>query len=1242
MMIRYLLIFSLLLLTLSGFTQSSFPMIENKGQWPAHVHGAFKLNSGQLYIEEGALLYDMHDFSEIQAIHGGGSNNPDAKAYGHAYKVSFINAQSHSFEGEAPFDTYYNFFLGDDKSKWASKVASYRGAWLNQIYPGIDAHFYSKDGALKYDFIIAPGSKAEDIQLKYLGQENIGIKNGRLHIVLSTHEIIEQAPIAYQEIAGENIRVPCKYVLNENHLSFEFPKGYDPNYALIIDPELIFSTYSGSFSDNFGFTATFDNDGHLYSGSSAFGNGYPTTLGAYQEVWGGGDGQGNLAGTDIAISKYELDGTSMIYSTFIGGANDELPHSLICNDAGELIVLGTSSSPNYPTSSSAYSSNFQGGSNIAPSGVGVQYVNGSDIVITKLSASGASLIASTFLGGSGNDGVNASPILKFNYADEFRGEVELDEDENILIASCTYSNDFPILNGLQNSNAGGLDGIITKLNPELSEIIWSTYYGGSGDEGVYSLAVSDANDIAFCGGTTSANLNFLNNWEPNYQGGSADGFLGRIQGDGSSITAGTYIGSPAYDQSYFVELDGDNQVHIYGQTQAPGSTFIFNADYGTPSSGMHVAKFSDDLNTLIWSTVFGTGSGEPNLSPTAFLVDVCGKIYLSGWGGSTNTSSNPNTDNVFNMDITPDAFQSATNGSDFYILVIEDDASALVYASYFGGLTSNEHVDGGTSRFDRKGQIYQSVCAGCGSNDDFPIFPANAHSPTNNSNNCNNGVFKFDFELPITIADFNLPPTICANEAIPFINNSVNISQVSWDFGDNTQSNTFSPQHQYLEPGVYEVTLAVSNPLTCNMSDTLRRTIEIVEANVSTEALAQLCAGDSLTIGLMNENPEFAYTWIPSTGLSSPNSANSFLIAENDEFYTLLIDTGVCVDTLYQEIQVDALPFNVSPDLILCNEEEIELNVSNYPEGTSIIWSDQFNFSTVLNDNNNDPDIAITPDGPITYYVSLSTEFCSREAEVNIEFINSQTLIEGDLVACFGDTISLNVLNPSNLLDYSWTSSDAVILSGENSTSITAIVQNDALFTVFADNGNGCTSEDDIFVQVSTLNPNSINAIASPSLIQSDESSVLTANPPGYEYIWSPEEGLNQTTGQSVIASPAESTIYNVQVIDEDCIYDASVELRVLDFTCGPPNVYVPNAFSPNGDEENDVLFVRANFVTDMKLQIFNRWGELVFESTKLSDGWDGTYKGKDADPAVFVYHLTVVCEDGQEYFEKGNITLLR
>ena len=134
---------------------------------------------------------------------------------------------------------------------------------------------------------------------------------------------------------------------------------------------------------------------------------------------------------------------------------------------------------------------------------------------------------------------------------------------------------------------------------------------------------------------------------------------------------------------------------------AANSTWIINAAYGTPNSGMLVSKLDDELSAIGWSTVFGTGSGEPNLSPTAFLVDVFGKIYLSGWGGTTNTSSNPNTDTVFGMETTPDAYQDDTNGSDFYLLVLEDDASDIVYGSFFGGLTSAEHVDGGTSRFNR-------------------------------------------------------------------------------------------------------------------------------------------------------------------------------------------------------------------------------------------------------------------------------------------------------------------------------------------------------------------------------------------------------------------------------------------------------------------------------------------------------------------------------------------------------------
>ena len=128
----------------------------------------------------------------------------------------------------------------------------------------------------------------------------------------------------------------------------------------------------------------------------------------------------------MAISKYDVSGTFMQWSTFLGGSHDDLPHSLICNSNDELIVLGTTSSGNFPVSSNAFDNSFNGGGNFAPFGVGVQYTNGSDIVVARLNVNGNTLVASTFVGGTGNDGVNTAAGLKFNYADEFRGEVDLD------------------------------------------------------------------------------------------------------------------------------------------------------------------------------------------------------------------------------------------------------------------------------------------------------------------------------------------------------------------------------------------------------------------------------------------------------------------------------------------------------------------------------------------------------------------------------------------------------------------------------------------------------------------------------------------------------------------------------------------------------------------------------------------------------------------------------------------------
>ena len=182
---------------------------------------------------------------------------------------------------------------------------------------------------------------------------------------------------------------------------------------------------------------------------------------------------------------------------------------------------------------------------------------------------------------------------------------------------------------------------------------------------------------------------------------------------------------------------------MFGQTNAQGLSLVKNALYYTADAGQFVTVFNQELSNVKRSTVIGTGKGSPDISPTAFLVDVCDKVYLAGWGSNLGGPLS-----TLNLPVTIDAHQSNTDGNDFYLMVIDNLFNSLVYATYFGGSQSNEHVDGGTSRFDKKGTIYQSVCAGCGGNSDFPTEPSpGAVSNTNNSMNCNNAVFKFNFDF---------------------------------------------------------------------------------------------------------------------------------------------------------------------------------------------------------------------------------------------------------------------------------------------------------------------------------------------------------------------------------------------------------------------------------------------------------------------------------------------------------------
>lgn len=1187
MQIRIFLLLTLFFLK-TGFSQEvshnhsiHHAFIENKGQWKESVLFKSKFDGGNLWVEQGRFLFHLQDFSQVEEFHHKPVSEdvvPETKQ--RLVELLFRGANDIiSIEKFNKSTTYYNYFIGSDKSKWASDVHGYGEAILGDLYDGIDLKLIEQEEQLKYEFHVKPNVDPNQILLEYNGHQKINLdRKGNLIIKTDLGEIIEQKPYVYQIVNGHIRDVDCKFDLEGNSVKFDLGK-YNPNVTLIIDPILVFATYSGSVTDNFGMTATYGHDGSAYSGGMVFGNSYPTPSPAWDTtttmtnvMTSANDPAGTYGVTDVFISKYSSDGYAMLWTCFIGGGNDtigtETVNSLICDSIDNVYLYGATSSIDFPIQNGYQPTHGGGviGANFTSNGV--HYLDyGTDIYVSKLSADGLSLLGSTYMGGSLNDGVsyNDNPglydSLTTNYGDQFRGEIMLDQAGNCIVASCTRSNDFPTQNAFQPSNAGKQDGVVFKLSSDLSALQWSSYYGGSEKDACYSVKVDESDNIIFSGGTCSNDLLGMGaGWQSFYNGGKTDGFVMKITSDGMTIINGSYIGTTNYDQAYFVEVDRLNQVYLVGQS-VNGSFPVINSGFVIPNSSQFVMSLDSNLVNVVHSTVFGNGGSTINISPSAFLVDICGNIYISGWGASlfTNTA-------LSGMPLTDDAFQSTTSSPGFYLVVIESDFTDILYGSYLGGSISGEHVDGGTSRFDRNGIVYQSVCGGCGSNSDFPTSTG-AWSDQNLSGNCNNLVFKFDFEL-IPSAEFTVDDNLgCTDFIVTFENFSSGSDAYLWDFGNgDTTSIIFNPVVTFDSSGVYDVFLYVTDSI-CLITDTAQIIITVL----------------------------------------------------------------------------DSLSLSTTVDQELCNSLPIDLIAYTNGTATVYVWSSDIGFSDTLNADLSDSVYTVTPNAAGTYYVQASNIACSLIDSVVIEFLGSNMLLDGNTNLCLGDTTTITATNsnPSLIFSYTW-SPDSIIVTPSITDVILISPQTSQFLHVSALSSNGCLVEDSILINVGDIPDVSVIASASNYNVPEGETVVLYGAPNGLLYSWSPASLLSNPNIQNTTVEINETTLFVLTVTDGICVESDTVLIKSFGFICDDSFIYIPNAFSPNGDNENDVLYVRGATVKEMVFRVYDRWGELVFESFNRLDGWNGEFRGKKLDPDVYDYYLKVTCIDNVENIIKGNVTILR
>ena len=1317
--------------------------IENKGQWPSVVQFQSSVAGGKLWIGDSSILFQLQDLSDLHKAHYDLKNveNPSLKSA--LIQQKFLGSKRdkvRSTEGRSAH--YYNYFLGNDSTKWTHDVHAYSKVEYQHFYDDIHLLWESEKNALKYSFFVEPGANPNEIRWSYSGEfASIRIRDGRLILKTVIGEIIEQRPIAYQLIDGKKIPVSCSFKEREGIYSYELGT-YDDEFPLVVDPVLVFATYNGSVSDNFGMTATYGNDGSAYSAGMVYGNNFPIPNANSFDI---SPEFTSIAGsygiTDVFVTKYNPSGTNMLWSAFLGGGDmtqgTETAHSLICDSLNNIYVFGATSSTNFPTSPGAFQATHGGGSfgaNFLYNGV--YFSNqGTDIYISKISSNGQNLLASTYVGGSDNDGVNyrstalpynaasAYDSLTTNYGDQFRGEIMLDSLNNVYIASCTRSTNFPTFNAFQPIKSAGQDGVIFKLNASFSSLQFSSFYGGNNSDACYSVKLDTLGAIVFAGATCSTNLSGTSGaYQSSFQGGKTDGFVVKLVPSGTSIQKASYVGAANYDQVFFVEIDRLNQIFLLGQSV--GGTFpVNNAPYSNPGSSQFILKLNPNLTTNLASTVIGNGSPSINISPAAFLVDICGNMYVSGWGANI-LQSVP----ISGMPISPNAFQSTTTGFDFYLMVVQNDFSGLLYGSYIGGSLAQEHVDGGTSRFDKNGVVYQSVCGGCGAHSDFPTSPG-AWSSSNNSSNCNNLVFKFDFQLIPTASFTTNNVAGCTDLTVNFQNTSTQLDSYLWDFGNgDTTSVIFNPSVTYTQAGSYNVNLYVTDSV-CLLTDTANIQVLVLDSiQLNVLDTISLCSSNPFELIAFHNGTGTQFIWSQNANLSNPlnNPNDSTVTVSTPGWYYIEVNNPYCskLDSVYLEFDVplqaffsvsdtmgcapyvltlnnsstfttdflwdfgngavDSVNFNPTLTFSSPGTYEIQLTISdsiclgqdtyaltiqvsapllvNLPDtiflcqsaetiltpiitgsATSYVWSNFADFTDTLNADLQNPILTLVDPQNQTYYFQAYNGYCSVIDSVHISVFGESISIQCLDSICITDVLQLQALNNgTGSFTYLW-SSPNVLINPNNQATAQCILPGSQYIYLQATSPQGCVVLDSQFVYVSTFNTGNVNATANPNLIMPGGSTQLTGIvPTNANFTWSPTSMMVSPTSLTTNVSPAETTTYTLTATDGLCTKSDTALVRVYEIVCDEPYVFVPNAFTPNGDQENDVLYVRGIWIEKCIFRVFNRWGELVFETTDQNIGWDGTFKGKKLDPDVFDYYLDVDCLGGLHTIIKGNVTLMK
>jgi RHS repeat-associated protein len=636
---------------------------QNVGQTDSSVQYLARGQGYSAFLTSGEIALTL---DKVRA--GAAERGEDASSnYRDVVKVQFANANSNvTFSGGDELQGRSNYFLPGVDPVQASDVTQYGSVVAHNVWNGIDIRFQGSGQNLRFDIQAQAGADLSQVELHYAGPDSVSVdQQGCVVLHTPGGDVYQQAPTLYQTgDDGQQQPVSGAYVMRDDG-NIGFSVGnYDSTKELVLDPTLSFATYLGGASNDYAYAVTTDLNNNLIIAGSTLSSAYPTTSDAINS---------SLSGTrDVFISKLNAAGDTLLFSTYIGGneTGDEQANAVTTDVGGNIFVTGTTSASNFYTTSGAYSrtmagsqdafvlelsgagnnvvwSSFLGGSGvdkgraIAVDGAGQVYVAGyaeanfptvhayqtsyggsGDAFVTVFKADGSGLLGSTYLGGSALDDAYG---------------IALDNSNHIYVDGLTSSSAYPTTGGAyQTSSGGGQDGFVSRLTlPSTTMTLdWSSYIGGSGEDGLRGIAVDSSNRAYVAGYSKSSNYPTTVGAYQTTLSGTQDAVVSRLDSNGTALGFSSYVGGTGVDEAKGIALDASNNVYLAGLTS--GSFPTSNAaqsTYGGGSNDAFVLEMASSGASLTWSTYLG-GSGDDYAQ--GISVDTNSNVIVAGATASTN------------------------------------------------------------------------------------------------------------------------------------------------------------------------------------------------------------------------------------------------------------------------------------------------------------------------------------------------------------------------------------------------------------------------------------------------------------------------------------------------------------------------------------------------------------------------------------------------------------------------------